>query len=170
MSGGSREAVSYGLALGGTALPVVVGAWMLDRRQPTLGLDLILLGILTGPSLGQYYNRAYWPGTIGLLARGAGEALIVQSVFTSFDWGGDGDAEAYSKLAGFGFFLLIAGTTYSLVDTHFAVQRIRQGSERWIRMGSRFQLCAWTSGTRHEGVDAFLKATQTAAAGSSMRF
>lgn len=115
-------AVAYAWAVGGTVL----------------GAPLLGLGLIVGPSLGQYYAGSPEQGTRGMLMRLAGAGLVyaglVHGIGTMGDAGSESDAYVESVLLYGGIGLFFWGAAYSLWDTHRAVDRFNaRGKAAGIR-------------------------------------
>jgi hypothetical protein len=130
------EVLAYALALGGTALPVASGAWLANNHQPRLGFTLLSLGALAGPSLGQIYAASYSRSVGGVALRTLGGFFVLTGLIESFKGDfcavenfdrvedirscKDGNPAPHFTVAGF---FLFGGTLFSLVETHYAVDR-----------------------------------------------
>ena len=134
------EAVAYGLALGSTVIPVLVGGAMIGvspdgSAVTSIGKGFLItgltLGLTLGPSLGEFYAGSYKQGILGTSGRILGIGLVYFGALLSFNnrdyngqrdmGGGPGDAVAI-----FGAALATCSTIYSLIDTHFAVKRAKE--------------------------------------------
>ena len=130
------ELVAYGWALGGTLIPFVSGLIIVQPNKGsganTTANILLGTGLILGPSLGQYYAGSYWRGSFGIVPRVAGSfifsfGLLVDGL--SDDKGAVGAVRSGAPggdLILLGGSLMIAGTVYSLIDTHFAVKRANE--------------------------------------------
>jgi hypothetical protein len=125
---GKRTGSAYAWALGGTALPIIAGMYLIQTRAAAPGGLLMASGILVGPSLGQFYAGSLGPGLGATLLRTTGGILMIAGLAEAFDdWDCDegrtcdGNNGATLGLLGLGAFF--GGTLYSFIDTHFAVKR-----------------------------------------------
>ncbi len=86
-------------------------------------------GLSPGPSLGQFYAGSYWQGTAVIAARTTSVVLLVYGYGLSGDNSGCYDDCPWNDGGPFikaGWATLGIGFLYSLIDTHFAVQRATQ--------------------------------------------
>lgn len=125
------ELIAYGLAVAGTLAPIAVGAVLAENNNFWAGTGIITGGVFIGPSLGQFYAGSWGQGAIGAIARSVGGALIFVGLVQAFDceYGGSAGENCSSdgSTAGIsGLILFGGGGLYSLIDTHFAVQRYNE--------------------------------------------
>ena len=123
---------AYLWALGATVAPIVAGAALLDGTAQSL---VVSTGLVLGPSAGQFYAGAWEQGFTGAGIRAtAFPAFLVAFALagSSADTGdGFGDL-AVGLMAGLlvsGAFI-VTGTTYSLFNTWFAVDRANERARR----------------------------------------
>lgn len=130
------EWVAYGAAAAGTAVPIAVGAMLLNSTSngyAGLGGGLLMGGVLLGPSSGQFYANSTMHGflssgvrTVGGLMFFAGALNSMTSMSCLEREPGEPPCESKSGagvLTLLGAVTYLGGTVYSLVDTHKAVVR-----------------------------------------------
>lgn len=136
--------VAYGLAVGGTVLPIMVGAAMADNGSDNafsgIGGALVVGGYLVGPSLGQFYASSVGHGIAASLVRAAGAGLAIVGVVSSIlpnqcsineDGSRDCDEpEDHDNLIYAGTALYLGGMAYSLYDTFDATHNFRRREAR----------------------------------------
>ncbi len=136
------EAMAYGLAVGGTLIATLGGAWLISMDQNPLGGILFLSGITVGPSLGQFYAGSVGQGILGTVGRTLGGIIAIVGLAEGLDdlccdENNDGDNGEGLMLAGSLIFL--AGNVYSLVDTHFAINRSLDFHKNQIGLSPTFR-------------------------------
>ncbi len=129
-----NEAIAYGLAIGSTYLPGLIGVAISKnsdaRPIQTIGIALALSGVVVGPSTGQIYASSYKEGLLGIAARGLGLSLMVANGSHFISSGGHHKFNGSDALGLSGSFLFFGGFFYSLIDTHFAGHRYNNPGER----------------------------------------
>lgn len=130
------EAVAYAWASGGTLALLAAGAG-LTANTSAVGTGLLVMagGLVAGPSLGQYYAGSPAQARVGMAIRGLGLGMVLLGIAQGFELGhcshlhnlGPADLncgdENGSILRILGTLTLGSGLVYSLVDTHYAVER-----------------------------------------------
>ena len=134
--------IAYGLALGGTFIPVAIGTGLLFKRAADKKNDdqlavsdspydksmpaiVILTGWIIGPSLGQFYAGSPGQGSLGILIRGIPTVLVAASLANNDDDLQNGLIEITLASA-----CVIGGSIYSFIDTKFAVRRYNKSQEQ----------------------------------------
>ena len=156
------ESKAYKWAVGGTLLPVITGTSYIlykvgnasDRRQGGIFshaevsslIGLFSLGAIIGPSLGEIYADSWGYGLLGIGLR-IGSILPIFTVSTSDDLAGPFLATTI---------LYIGATTYSFIDTHYAVKRANAKINAQ-RFGFSPELFPSSNGGLNPGMLAWLK-------------
>ncbi len=139
-SGMKSNQAAYAWVLGGgLALPVAGGVVFGFGEKSNnlavwdLGALMLFSGLAVGPSFGQFYAGSVVPGLLATAGRTVGALMITAGIastldFCGTDFGGN-DTQCPDRsndgttLVVLGTLLFLGSDIYSLVDTHFAVQR-----------------------------------------------
>lgn len=138
-----RAPTSYGLSLGGTAIPIAVGIFMMNHDAAVPGALLFMGGVSVGPSLGQFYNGSAGQGLLGIFARTEGEGFLIAALAESLKGFGcglsfGGEAESCPEPNGgkitayylIGGLLTVGGTLYSFADIGPSIERLEKSRRR----------------------------------------
>lgn len=128
-----QETKAFGLAVVSTLVPVALGYGVAAASPDQVALPMILVagGALIGPSVGEFYLGSRLGGTGGILIRGVGGIMVVNGVMEGLNdifCSESCDGNDGSGLFTIGVVVYAAGTLWSLVDTHLAADRLRQGA------------------------------------------
>ena len=117
-------ALGVGMAIGATVLPVALG-------QALKSNELLVTGIVFGPSLGQFYAHDYSKALLFTLVRGAGVGLVAyaDNHLNSSSYKFSSFLLFHGRLDGFqivaktaGLMLCVSGAVYSIYTTPKAVK------------------------------------------------
>lgn len=114
-----NELLAYGLSVGGTLVPMYLA--MTSQAQPNPRDDWFvttaMITAVIGPSLGQFYSESWAQGVVGVAIRFVGIGLVKGGL----SGGLSGEGQVVVGIA-----VVTGGALYSLVDTHFSVQRANE--------------------------------------------
>jgi hypothetical protein len=121
------------LALGGTLVPVVLGATLTRMGHVRAGLPVFALGLTVGPSLGHYYAGEYGVPMVKTLVRGGFSAASVAVMLDAYEEGQD----CHNSLGCIGHgIVMMAGSLlmipavglaiWDLIDASFAAKRVNR--------------------------------------------
>ena len=119
---------AYAWTLSGPGLIVAPGVIM---GYDPLAYTLIVLGLVTGPSFGQYYAGSYrqgiWATSVRLLGTGMALPGYIRYVEDLNQTGASRhQSDFVSNMMVTGVLILETGIIYSWVDTYFAVKRANE--------------------------------------------